>query len=236
MDAGADVAAVAELLGHPARVAMLDALLDDRGRPASELAAAAGITPQTASSHLARMLDGGLVTVERHGRHRYYRVASPEVAAAVEALARIAPPRRARGLRDATRAGVLREARTCYDHLAGVLGVALADALQRDGVLVREDGAFLVTAPGARRLADLGLDLDALRGERRAFARACLDWSERRDHVAGALGAALLSRLVELGWVERQESSRAVRVTAAGERALPAELGVELSARSAAGR
>src|SRR4051812_28706810 len=156
---------------------MVEALMDDRGLPATELSAAAGVSPPTASSHLARLLDGGLVTVEQHGRHRYYRLAGHQVAEAVEALARIAPPAAAAPPATTSRAGELRAARSCYDHLAGVLGVALADALQRDGTLVRRDGAFSVTAAGEERLQALGLDLDALRGERRAFARACLDWS-----------------------------------------------------------
>jgi DNA-binding transcriptional ArsR family regulator len=225
-----DVAAAAELIGHPARAAMLGALMDDRGLPATELAAAAGVTAPTASSHLARLLDGGLLTVERHGRHRYYRLAGHAVAEAVEALARIAPPGPSPAPAAESSAGELRAARTCYDHLAGVLGVALADALQGDGTLERRDGAFTLTAEGEARLQGLGVDLDAVRGQRRAFARACLDWSERRDHVAGALGAALLRRLLELGWIERDDRSRAVRVTAAGRTALPERLGVALAA------
>ncbi len=230
MPVDVDVAAAAELIGHPARAAMLGALMDDRGLPATELAAAAGVSAPTASSHLARLLDGGLVTVEQHGRHRYYRLAGHQVAEAVEALARIAPPGSAAAPVADSRAGELRAARTCYDHLAGVLGVALADALQREGTLERRDGAFSVTSAGEARLAALGVDLDAVRGERRAFARACLDWSERRDHVAGALGAALLRRLLELGWIERDERSRAVHVTDAGRTALPQRLGLALAA------
>src|SRR4051794_4814591 len=225
-----DVAAAAELVGHPARAAMLGALMDDRGLPATELAAAAGVTAPTASSHLARLLDGRLVTVERHGRHRYYRLAGHEVAEAVEALARIAPPGPAPAPVAKSTAGELRAARTCYDHLAGVLGVALADALQGDGTLERRDRAFTLSADGEARLRALGVDLDAVRGQRRAFARACLDWSERRDHVAGALGAALLRRLLELGWIERDDRSRAVRVTAAGRTGLAERLGVALAA------
>jgi DNA-binding transcriptional ArsR family regulator len=228
MHAETDIAATAELIGHPARAAMLEALLDDRGLPATELAAAAGVSAPTASSHLARLLDGGLLVAERHGRHRYFRLASFHVAEAVEALARIAPPRSTAAPDAASRAGELRHARSCYDHLAGILGVALADALQSEGTLTRENGSFAVTETGERRLEALGLDLDAVRAERRAFARACLDWSERRDHVAGALGAALLRRLLELGWIEREARSRAVRITETGRRALPNELGVDV--------
>jgi DNA-binding transcriptional ArsR family regulator len=226
MDVELDVAAAAELLAHPARAAMLEALMDDRGLPATELSAAAGVTAPTASSHLARLLEGGLVTVEQHGRHRYYRLSGHEVAEAVEALARIAPARTARPLSAEGRAGELRAARTCYDHLAGALGVALADALQRHGILSRTNGSFAVTPAGAERLRELGIDLRAVHGERRAFARACLDWSERRHHVAGALGAALLRRLVDLGWIERDAGSRKVSVTAEGRRRLPERLGV----------
>src|SRR3954447_24434288 len=174
-----DIAAAAELLAHPARAAMVEALMDDRGLPATELSAAAGVSPPTASSHLARLLEGGLVTVEQHGRHRYYRLSGHEVAEAVEALARIAPARSARRLSAEGRAGELRAARSCYDHLAGALGVALADALQREGILTRTNGSFAVAPAGAERLAELGVDLSAAHAERRAFARACLDWSER---------------------------------------------------------
>jgi DNA-binding transcriptional ArsR family regulator len=230
MPVDVDVAAAAELIGHPARAAMLGALMDDRGLPATELAAAAAVSAPTASSHLARLLDGGLVTVERHGRHRYYRLAGHQVAEAIEALARIAPPGAAPAPVAGSRTGELRAARTCYDHLAGALGVALADALQREGTLERRDGAFTLTPAGEARLRELGVDLDAVRGERRAFARACLDWSERRDHIAGALGAALLRRLLELGWIERDERSRAMHLTDAGRTALPQRLGVALAA------
>ena len=180
----------------------------------------------TASGHLAKLVDAGLVAVERQGRHRYFRLADPAVARALEALSVIAPDRPARSLREAKIGEALREARTCYDHLAGRLGVALADSLVRDGVLEARDGDYLVRdrAP----LDAIGIDVDQVAVSRRLLARACLDWSERRHHVAGALGAALASRLFELGWIERLPTSRAVRVTDSGRLELEAQLGVAL--------
>ena len=236
----ADIAPVAALMGEPARAAVLMALLDGRALAASTLAAEAGVAASTLSAHLARLVDGGLVSVEASGRNRYFRIARPEVAEALEALARLAPCRPIRSLRQGTHAEAIRRARTCYDHLAGRLGVALLDALVASKVLRAEPdlggrpdpvlGAgrswlYVLTDGGRSRLVDLGVAVEALATARRPLTRYCLDWSEQRPHLAGALGSALLSRFVELGWVTRAER-RVVKVTDAGRAGLARDLGI----------
>ncbi|MFY7959298.1 MAG: ArsR/SmtB family transcription factor [Elsteraceae bacterium] len=213
------VAAVGALIGDPGRAAMLEALMDGRALTATELSALAGVTPQTASAHLAKLAESGLITVERQGRHRYHRLASGEVAALLEQLARFAErpegrPRRALsiGPKDAA----MRAARSCYDHLAGRLAVDIADALTERGHVELDQDGGVVTASGERVFQEIGLDLAPLRRAKRAFCRPCLDWSERRPHLAGAVGAALACRCFELGWVKRVQGSRAVSVTPAG--------------------
>jgi DNA-binding transcriptional ArsR family regulator len=218
------------LLSDPARLAMLWALSDGRALPAGELAAAAHIRPSTASGHLARLVGGGLLAAERHGRHRYYRLAGESIVAALEALAVAAPPVPVRSPKQAHAVQRLRLARSCYDHLAGALGVGLTDALVSVGALRLVGLEYHLTDDGGARLRALGLDVDAMarlaERRRRALARACLDWSERRYHVAGVLGAALLTRLLELQWLEPTSAGRALRVTAPGRRALREEFGV----------
>jgi DNA-binding transcriptional ArsR family regulator len=217
----ADVAAVAGLLADPARARMLDALLAGGALPAGELARHAGVTPPTASAHLRRLLQGGLLTVEAQGRHRYYRLAGPAVAEAIETLALIAPPLPLRSLRQSQRAEALRFARTCYDHLAGVVGVALVESLLRAGALRQAAGRdYQLTPRGERLLGGLGVDVGELRHRRRAFARGCLDWTERTPHLSGALGAALLERLLHLGWLARGHVPRGLILTDAGRDAL----------------
>jgi len=209
------------------RLTLVGALLAPAGhRPASELAARAQVSAPTASAHLAKLVDGGLVAAEPRGRHRYFRLADPAVADALEALSVIAPTCPVRSLREADRAAGIRAARTCYDHLAGRLGVALTEALEQRALIARRNGEFAVTARGERELDRLGLDLERLRRERRSFARACLDWSERRYHVAGALGAAIAGRCFELGWIERRGSGRAVAVTSTGQVELKRRFGL----------
>ncbi len=213
---GNAVAAVAALIGEPARANILSALMGGQALTAGELAWHAGVGAPTTSGHLARLAEAGLVTLERQGRHRYYRLASGEVAQAMEALMAVAAagPRRHRppGPKDEA----LRTARTCYDHLAGRLGVAIADSLCRRGHLVLGDGAGTVTAEGRRFLQSIGIDPGAGGAGRRPVCRACLDWSERRPHLAGRLGAALLDRSLALGWIARRPDSRALTVTPAG--------------------
>jgi len=230
MDADADVAGAAALLADPARVAMLDALLGGRALPAGELAHRAAVTAPTASAHLRRLLDGGLVAVEAQGRHRYYRLAGPAVAETIEALSLIARPRPVRSLRQSQRAQALRFARTCYDHLAGVVGVALADSLLRAGALRPAAGRDCeVTPEGEELLGGLGVNVVELRGQRRTFARQCLDWTERTPHLSGALGAALLARPLDLGWLARGRVPRGLVLTEAGRDGLARELGCEVA-------
>jgi DNA-binding transcriptional ArsR family regulator len=221
----ADLAAAASLLAEPARAELMLATLADGPLTASELAARAGIARSTASGHLGRLVAGGFLVVADRGRHRYYEPAGAAVAEAVEALSRVAPQRPARSLREATRSELLREARTCYDHLAGRLGVELARALEHRRVVVPTNGDYALGEQAAPELAVLGIDLEALSEQRRPLVRGCLDWSERELHVAGALGAALNARLFELGCIVRRDRTRALAVTETG-RELLAELGV----------
>jgi DNA-binding transcriptional ArsR family regulator len=224
--ADAAISPVASLLADPARVAMLMALSDGREVAASELAQVAGVTASTASMHLAKLAAAGLVGMRRQGRHRLYRLARPELVQAMEALAVLAPESSPRTHRQARIGRAVRAARTCYDHLAGRLGVGLTSALLDRGVLISAGAHYEVTPEGAGLLGDLGVDLAAARARRRAFAPACLDWSERVPHVAGALGAALLALLFDRGWLERTPASRAVQVTQAGRRGLSGAFGI----------
>jgi DNA-binding transcriptional ArsR family regulator len=305
-----DVVPAASLIAEPTRAAMITALLDDRPLAAGELARLAGVSPATASAHLARLLNGGLVTLIKQGRHRYYHLAGPEVAAAMEALAHLSSthPVQVRSLRESRDAAALAEARTCYDHLAGRAGVALLEALLAQGILAPASGggqhgpgpvteepgrrppgapgvaprasracrpnggaptggngpagnggspgekgspegaragqagrhvraapqapfrpeAFEVTADGMATLTSFGLNIGALGRTRRRFAGACLDWTERKPHLNGALGAAVTARLLGLGWIERGSRRRAVRVTPAGREGLAATFGWSL--------
>lgn len=224
MPTNAALAEIAALIGEPARAAMLAALMDGRALTAGELAAVAGITPQTASAHLARLAGAGLLAMEKQGRHRYHRLATPAVARLMEGLldvAEAAPRSITTGPRDAA----LREARTCYDHLAGRLGVAIADALQSRGAIELTPDGGAVTEAGEGLLATLGIaPAPTRRG--RLFCRPCLDWSERRPHVAGVLGAALCTRCFELGWVRRRAGSRALEITPVGWRGLAERFGI----------
>jgi DNA-binding transcriptional ArsR family regulator len=244
-----DLAPIAALIGDPGRARVLRALTDGRELPASVLAAEAGVAPSTASVHLRKLVDGGLVVAGRHGRHRYFRLAGPDVARALEALARIAPPAPVRSLREGTRAHAVRAARTCYDHLAGRLGVALMTGFLDSGVLTGGDGRhergraradrpsaigrdldYRLTDDGARRLRDLGVDVDGALAGPRTPIRYCVDWSEQAHHLSGALGAALAARMFELEWVARLPRTRAVLVTDAGRAGLAESLGVRVEA------
>jgi DNA-binding transcriptional ArsR family regulator len=227
MLADADLSAVADLMtAH--RATILLALLGGRPLTAGELAARAGISASLASSHLSKLLDGGLITVSQHGRERHYRLADPRVAEVIEAMLTIAPDRPATTLRASTRGAALRGARTCYDHLAGSLGVALTDSLERQHLIEPGDGAYALTGAGERRLSAMGIDAGALREERRAFARPCLDWTERRPHLAGALGAAIAHHALGRTWLRPVPGTRALRVTDDGRRGFLDEFGLNL--------
>jgi DNA-binding transcriptional ArsR family regulator len=224
--ADAAITTVARLLADPARVAMLLALSDGGEVAVSELAGAAGVSTPTASLHLAKLAAAGLVGMRRQGRHHLYRLLRPEVVRAMEALAVVAPEAEPRTFRQAKTGRAVRAARTCYDHLAGRFGVEVTRALvQRRALRSTSDGSFVVTRSGERLLGEMGVDLDAARASRRAFAPACLDWSERAPHLAGALGTGLLALFLEREWIRRSPASRAVEVTAAGRRAVARYLG-----------
>jgi DNA-binding transcriptional ArsR family regulator len=220
----ADIATIASVIGHPARGRMLTAMLGGKALPASELAQVAGVSNSTASAHLAKLTGSGLVAVERHGRHRYHRLADARVAELIETMALLAPAHEVRSLRDANKATAERAARSCYDHLAGAVGVAVVDALCERGGLRRDDLSLGDAAP----FAALGVDVAALGRGRRPLTRSCLDWSERRPHLSGELGAALLAALLDAGWLARRPLGRAVAVTPRGLAGLRAQLGVDI--------
>jgi len=225
-----NIAAPAALIGDPGRAAMLQALLDGRAQPASALAWAAGLTAQAASNHLTKLVEGGLLKVEREGRHRYYRLHNAEVAHALEALALLAAPIRALEEPHSPLARALRNGRCCYGHLAGRLGVCLTRALEDHGhILPGDDKLYAVSPSGTAWFAQLGIDVAALRSKR-GLARQCLDWTERRRHLAGPLGVALCDRMEALGWIVRDRTSRAADLTPAGREALRERLNLDLDA------
>jgi DNA-binding transcriptional ArsR family regulator len=223
MKYGPDIARVAALIGDPGRANMLTALMGGAALTASELALEAGVTKQTASSHLSKLSEAGLVALERQGRHSYYRLAGSGVAEALEALMGIAA--KSRRTRTGPKEPALRHARVCYDHLAGDLGVRLFDALVAGRRLASEAGKLRLTRRGQAVMADFGIDTAMLARSTRPLCRTCLDWSERRSHLAGALGASLLSRFYELRWARREAESRAVIFSPTGETALRRNFG-----------
>ena len=227
-----DIAGAAALIADPTRAAILRALVSGRPLAAGELASLAGVSAATASFHLAKLASGGMIDVARQGRHRYYRLAGHQVAAALEAIGLISPPLPVRSLRQSREAAALAEARTCYDHLAGRAGVDLLDAMLARGLLDKDPRPssrtsvgdtvgtrFAVTGAGARTLGSFGINISEVRRARRHFAGECIDWTQRRGHLNGALAAAITTRLFELGWIERGFKAphrRSVRITAAG--------------------
>ena len=247
MHGDADIASIGALVADRGRARILLALGAGRALPASVLADEAGVAASTASAHLSRLVKGGMLRVERHGRHRYFRLAAPEVGELIEALARISPPAAVRSLKQGSKAHAVRFARTCYDHLAGVLGTQLMDAMLEQDLLTGGDGRFdpdaanadrlaafgsdhdyRLTPAGLRELKTFGIDFDSL-PSRRPLIRYCVDWSEQRHHLAGSLGAAIADRMLELGWVRRADRSRAVHVSDAGFDGLREQFGLELS-------
>ena len=227
MMTGVNIAEVAALVGDPARANMLAALMDGRALTATDLAHVAGVRPATASGHLARLTQGGLLASTSQGRHRYFRLASREVAQMLEGIMAVAAEPRSTHRATPRIDPALREARTCYDHLAGRLGVALADALVARGAVVLTEEAGEVTEAGHTLLQAFGAPADAPRRTRRLYCRPCLDWSERRPHLAGALGAALLNRALEMGWIMRAKEGRAVIVTPEGRSGFAEMFGVQ---------
>lgn len=225
MSIGPSITRIAAAIGDPVRAEMLAALMGGRALTATELASCAGITKQTGSSHLRRLLDAGLITVRAQGRHRYFGIANEDVAHLLEQLigvaARTAPPR----LHVGPKEPALRKARVCYDHLAGEIAVDIYEKLLRNGLLCFAGDSLTLSADCVRWMTHFGIDVERLRSRRRALCRACLDWSERRHHLAGALGAAFLERLFELGWARRERGSRLVTLRPVGELGLKRALG-----------
>jgi DNA-binding transcriptional ArsR family regulator len=221
MKEGPDIALIGALIGDPARANMLTLLMSGRAHTASELAAEAGVTAQTASGHLGKLLDAGLLALRKQGRHKYFTLADDDVAHVLEAIMGLA----ARHGHDRTRAGprdpAMRNARVCYDHLAGDMGVRIYDNLAVHGHIT---GDFL-TPQGTTFMTNFGVDVAALATQRRPLCKTCLDWSERRTHLAGALGAACLQRIYDLGWAKRLSGSRAVIFTPGGEQAFTTMFG-----------
>ncbi len=232
MTAAIDIANIAGLLAEPSRSTMLQALMDQRARTTGELASLAGIAPSTASEHISRLADARLLTVQAQGRHRYWSLAGPEVAELLEAIMVLTPkplmPPSPKVSSD------LRFLRTCYDHLAGTVAIALYDQLQTNGSLAISDERIELTPPGAECLQALNIDPDGLRLGRRPLARPCLDWTERRHHLAGALGAALLDMFREQNWVATRREPRALRLTTTGRRELALHFGIDTANLSCA--
>ncbi|KAF6582799.1 MULTISPECIES: ArsR/SmtB family transcription factor [Paenibacillus] len=228
MSTQSNVAMIASLVSEPSRAAILTALLDGRFHTASELAHMAGIKPQTASFHLAKMTEAQVITVEKQGRHRYYGIQDPEVAQVMESLLSIAPPVPIKSFKQASENEAIRLARTCYDHVAGHLGVQLMSFFMQKGILSEDQDGLHITQQGEIFFADFQINLKNTRQKRRSFSHKCLDWSERRHHLAGALGSALLDRLFELHWVEHLPTTRAIRITAEGKRGFKEVFSIEI--------
>jgi DNA-binding transcriptional ArsR family regulator len=231
MITGPMIAEIAALVGDPARATIVSALLDGRHLTASELASAARITAQTASTHLAKLTEAGLLSMVRNGRHRYFQLASPTVTDMIDGIVAVALEKRPRYRPLSRQARALGAARICYGHLAGRLSVALTDVFVAREYVVLDDEAAEITAAGARFFTGFGIELPALRAERRHFCRLCLDWTERRPHIAGAVGTALTRRYFDLGWMEQTRRGQAVAVTALGRRGLRETFGVDASER-----
>lgn len=226
-------AEIGALVGDPARANMLEALMDRRALTAKELAVRAGVSPQTASGHLSKMLAVGLITMERHGRHHYHSLASAEIARMLEGMQQVASTQNVRHagrtIRTGPRDAAMRVARGCYDHMAGQLAVNVADAMISRGHIEFEGDGGSVTGKGKLFLAEFGIDVAAAAQSKRVFCRPCLDWSERRYHLAGSVGAALMQRSLELKWVKRQDSTRALAITRAGQVGFHQAFGIDLA-------
>ncbi len=212
-----EFAKITALIAEPARATMLWSLLDGRAYTASELAIVADVSPQSASNHLGKLADNNLVSIEKQGRHRYYQLANPEVAYVIESIANlIQMPKQAHNAISNATAGIT-YARTCYDHLAGKVGVHLTQSLLDIGWLVVNGKSYRVTKSGQKGFGLMGIDLEELEKSKRSFAHQCLDWSERKHHLAGALGAAVLAKMIEKDWIRRKSNSREVIITHLGQ-------------------
>jgi DNA-binding transcriptional ArsR family regulator len=230
MKDGPSIVRIAALIGDHARAEILTALMTGQTLTAIELAAVAGVTKQTISSHVAKLLDAKLIGVTSQGRHRYFRLADDDVARLLESLMGVAYRTGAVRVRSSPREPALRKARVCYDHLAGELGVLIFDSFKKQRLLKGVEDKPELTKRGQRYCQEFGIDIEALARERRPLCRACLDWSARRYHLAGALGAAVLSRCLDLHWARREKGSRVISFSATGERALREQFGISSNA------
>lgn len=231
MKANSNVAMIASLVSEPSRAAILTVLMDGRFHAASELAYMARIQPQTASFHLAKLVQANVVSVEKQGRHRYYGIQNQEVAQVMESLLSIAPPIQIKSLKQSSEDKALRYARTCYDHLAGNVGVQFTNALLRTDILREEKEGFAVTDNGEKFFRNFQIDFEGVKNKRRSFSHKCLDWSERRHHLAGALGHALLEKFLELNWVQRLPETRAIKITSEGKRGFKEVFSLDIESR-----
>ncbi|WLD94699.1 helix-turn-helix transcriptional regulator [Alkalihalobacillus sp. AL-G] len=223
-----DLTKIVSLLNDASRAAILDLLMDGKPHPASELALFAKIKPQTASFHLNKMLEIGIVSVERHGRHRYYKLTNNDVACLIESLYSVSPQSKPNSFNEARERKQIEYARTCYDHLAGFVGVQVTDALSKKGYIEKMELDFIVTQTGENFFENLDIDIDFHESKRRSFARCCLDWSERQHHLAGSLGNALLESMFDRNWIKRIPKTRAIEVTSTGKSELKELLSIEL--------
>ncbi len=222
MKDGPDIARIGALLGDPARANILGALMSGKALTATELAAEAGVTSQTASSHLKKLMEGGLISQAKQGRHRYFALAGPEVGTTLEAIMGLAARKGHLRTRTGPKDPAMRTARVCYDHLAGDMAVRIFDSLQQRGFLqtTSAPGGIGLTLKGEGFVSDFGIDLGALKANRRPICRTCLDWSERRNHLAGSLGAALLAQFKAHAWLRQEKNGRTVHISPPGEREL----------------
>jgi DNA-binding transcriptional ArsR family regulator len=226
-----NISYIAKLIAEPTRAIILDSLMNGQALPAGELAYIAKVSHPTISSHLSKMVEGNLLLVEQHGRHRYYRIANSEVAEVIEKLGTIAPTIQVRSLRQSHQLQQVRHARTCYDHLAGELGVKVAEGLINKNYLLLKDGEFVVTDEGKSWFLKFGINVEEA-SPRRIFAKPCLDWSERRHHIAGWLGSEITKLFFEQNWITKSEKSRAVQLTTKGIIAVHEQLGIKIENQS----
>lgn len=223
-----NISYIAKLIADSTRAIILESLMNGQSLPASELAYMAKVSHSTVSAHLSKLVDGNLLVVEQHGRHRYYRLANEEVAEVLEKLGTIAPAVEVRSLRQSSQLKQVRHARTCYDHLAGELGVKVTQALIDKEVIILKEGEFIVSDKGEKWFLNFGINIKEANIKRRIFAKPCLDWSERRYHIAGWLGSAIATRFFELEWLTKSEKTRAVYLTEKGSKAVQEHFGIGL--------
>ncbi|MCU4989576.1 metalloregulator ArsR/SmtB family transcription factor [Bacillus cereus] len=223
-----NISYIAKLIAEPTRAIILDCLMNNQALPASELAYMAKVSHPTISSHLSKLVEGNLLTVEQHGRHRYYRLANQEVAEVIEKLGTIAPIAQVRSLNQSNQLKQVRYARTCYDHLAGKLGVEITEKLLASEFIILEEGEYIVTEQGKRWFLNFGINIETAEIKRRVFAKPCLDWSERRYHISGWLGSAIAKLFFEQEWITKTDKTRAVHLTKKGMKLLKDQLGIDM--------